>query len=276
MDEIMKLPVFEQPSSIKEAKLNITCLGRNMAEHAYLIGCNLIWIKSQLKHGEFELWVTNNLWRVPRTASRYIRFTEHCNLANSLVKYPIQANRTLCPISNEPPQIESGQYSTIIIDPPWPYETQYDPDTRRVGSPYPEMTVEAIGIMELPTADDCVLWLWTTHKFLPVSFEILENWGFDYKATLTWDKEKMGIGYWLRMQCEFCLLAIKGDIRWPVTSLRDIITEKRREHSRKPESFYEMVLDICPKPIGEAFSRQERKGITTIVSNEPSKFKIAL
>jgi len=56
------LPKFETPSSLDEARLNILNLGRNMAEHAYLIGCNLIWVKSQLKHGEFRLWIEKNVW----------------------------------------------------------------------------------------------------------------------------------------------------------------------------------------------------------------------
>jgi len=142
-----------------------------------------------------------------------------------------------------------------------------------VASPYPEMTLEAIASTEFPFADDCILWLWTTHKFLPVSFEMLENWGLEYKATMVWNKEKLGIGYFLRMQCEFCLLAIKGNPVWEATDLRDIITEARREHSRKPEAFYEMVLSICPKPISEAFARTKRKGIKIITGNEIDKFQ---
>ena len=80
------------------------------------------------------------------------------------------------------------------------------------------------------------------------------------------------MGYWLRMQCEFCLLAIKGNPLWQATDIRDIITESRREHSRKPEAFYDMVVNISPKPIGEAFSRQEREGIEIITGNEVGKF----
>lgn len=273
MENFIKLPEFEQPTSIEEARLNITNLGRNMSEHAYLIGCNLIWVKSQLKHGDFEKWILNNVWFAIRTASQYIRFAKHCKLANSLEKYPIQANRQIMPISDEPAEIQPGQFRTVIIDPPWPYGTQYDADTRRVASPYPEMSVEAITATEFPFADDCILWLWTTHKFLLDSFNMFEEWEFDYKATLVWDKDKMGMGYWLRMQCEFCLLAIKGNPSWIAMNVKDIIREPRREHSRKPEAFYETVLEICPKPIGEAFQRQERKGITAIAGNETNKFK---
>jgi len=276
MKKLIKLPEFEQPTSIEEARLNITNLGRNMAEHAYLIGCNLIWVKSQLKHGEFILWIEKNVWFQQSTAKNFMAYSRECEEEGLLIDEPhylTKAKRQILAISNEPAEIQSGQYRTVIIDPPWPYGTQYDPDTRRVASPYPEMSIEAIKATEFPFADDCILWLWTTHKFLLDSFNIFDEWGFDYKATLVWDKEKMGIGYWLRMQCEFCLLAIKGNPKWIAFNVRDIIREPRREHSRKPEAFYKMVLDICPKPVGEAFPREKRKGITVIAGNEPNKFK---
>lgn len=267
------LPQFEKPNSLKKAQSNIAFLGCNMAEHAYLIGQNLIWVKQQLQHGEFISWIEENVWFKRSTAAKFIRHAEHCTLANSLEKYPIEANVQNLSISNEPAEIKQDQFRTIIIDPPWPYPTPYEKDTRRVGSQYPEMTIEAITLTEFPFADDCILWLWTTHKFLPISFEIIQEWGFDYKATMVWNKEKMGIGYWLRMQCEFCLLATMGNPIWKATDVRDFITEAGREHSRKPEQFYTMILDICPKPIGEAFGRQERKGIKIICGDEIGKFQ---
>lgn len=275
MPEIQKklrLPQFEDPKSLKKAQSNIASLGHNMAEYAYLIGCNLIWVKSQLKHGEFISWIEKNLWFTRASAHNFMKFANECERQHHLLGYSPNRNVKLFDISNAPAEILPGQYRTVIIDPPWPYGTQYDKDTRRVASPYSEMTLEAIATTEFPFADDCVLWFWTTHKFLPVSFEILEQWGFDYKATMVWNKENIGIGYWLRMQCEFCLLAIKGNPAWEATDVRDIINESRREHSRKPEQFYKKVLKICPKPIGEAFARQKRKGIKVITGDEIDKF----
>lgn len=269
-----KLPAFNEPTTVKQAQLAIQGLGRNMAEHAYLIGCNLIWVKAQLEHGEFIPWIEKNVWFQQSAAKTFMVFSRKCVDAGLLLEEPhYSSKRRNSAISDIPAEIEKGQFRTVIIDPPWPYGTQYDKDTRRVASPYPEMSIEAIQATPFPFADDCILWLWTTHKFLPVSFEALEDWGFDYKATMVWNKENIGIGYWLRMQCEFCLLAIKGNPIWEATDIRDIITETRREHSRKPEDFYTMVLGNCPKPIGEAFPRQKRKGIKTItICSETEKF----
>jgi len=68
------------------------------------------------------------------------------------------------------------------------------------------------------------------------------------------------MGYWLRMQCEFCLLAVKGSPKWSNTHVTDIIREERREHSRKPEEFYKIVNDICVGKKLDYFSREARPG----------------
>jgi N6-adenosine-specific RNA methylase IME4 len=151
-------------------------------------------------------------------------------------------------------------YDVIVIDPPWEYTTEYNPDTRRISSPYPEMSLQEIKDINIPAKDDCILWLWTTHKFIWEANEILEYWGFNYKAILIWDKEKMGIGYWLRLQCEFCLLGIKGNPIWDIKNMRDIIREARKEHSRKPESFYKMIDDNFRGSKLDYFGREQRKG----------------
>ena len=268
----LALPTFNDPTTLKQAQSDIQGLGRNMAEHAYLIGCNLAWVKSQLKHGDFIPWIDKHVWFAKSTAEKFMNFGHKCIVANQLLPYQDKTKSQNLGISNESAEIQPGQFRTIIIDPPWPYGTQYDAETRRVASPYPEMTLEAIADTEFPFADDCVLWFWTTHKFLPASFDMLQQWGFGYKATMVWNKENIGIGYWLRMQCEFCLLAVKGNPAWEATDIRDIVAEPRREHSRKPEAFYELVLKHSPKPIGEAFGRQRRDGITIITGNEAEKF----
>ena len=162
--------------------------------------------------------------------------------------------------------VPDKKYHVIGIDPPWAYEEKggfssddYDSKSNRGAVDYPTMTVEQIRKIELPAADDCVLFLWTTHAFLRDSFDLLEDWGFNYKATLVWDKVKMGLGRTVRMQVEFCLIAIKGNPIINGSSERDIITESRREHSRKPEAFYEMAERMCIGNKLDYFSRQNRE-----------------
>jgi len=164
-----------------------------------------------------------------------------------------------------------GKYDLIVFDPPWSYGAKYNPQARRVANPYPEMSNEEIKDIEIPANKDCILWFWTTHKFIWNAKEIMDSWGFEYKGILTWNKEKMGMGDWFRMQCEFCLLGIKGKPLWNVNNLRDIISEPRREHSRKPESFYKMIdKNFVGKKL-DYFSRQQRKG-WEVFGNDINKY----
>ena len=157
------------------------------------------------------------------------------------------------------------------MDPPWNYGREYDPESSRVANPYPEMTQAELLEMQPPFADDCALFIWTTHQFIFDAKQLLDHWGFEYKATMVWDKEKMGMGHWLRMQCEFCLVGIKGHPTWNNTKWRDIIREPRREHSRKPDAFYDMVTEITLGRRLEYFSREARNG-WEVFGNDTAKF----
>ena len=180
-----------------------------------------------------------------------------------------------------------GNYPVISIDPPWPYgtEDQYDADGFRGGTPYPEMPLEEIGALAIPAADDCILWLWTTHRFLPDAFEILRGWGFDHKVTLTWAKNKMGTGRWLRSKSEFCIMAVRGKPRVNLTNQTTVLEAPTREHSRKPDEFYDMVEGLCFEPAFieaakasgqdyslDYFSREKRPGWAQ-VGNDGERFE---
>lgn len=155
-----------------------------------------------------------------------------------------------------------GKFDVIAIDPPWEYGTKYDPNhyMGRASNPYPEMSLEQIKKIKLPANDDCVLWLWVTNAYLPHIKDILEEWGFEYKSIITWNKVNMGIGHWLRNVTEHCILAIKGKPYFNNKSYTTLITEKRTNHSSKPEEFYKMVNNICAGKKLEYFSRKKREG----------------
>ena len=163
------------------------------------------------------------------------------------------------------------KYDAVVIDPPWDYGDEYDPDTRCGVAPYPVMSLDQIEKISIPATDNAVLWLWTTQRFLYSAFDLLNKWDFTYKTTLVWNKDKLGLGTWLRHQCEFCLLAIKGRPLWNNTTYRDYIVEQGREHSRKPEAFYKMVDDICYGTKIDYFSRTKRDGCDCY-GNETDKF----
>lgn len=175
-------------------------------------------------------------------------------------------------------EIETGQLPTLngvfevlSVDPPWPYGREYDPEGSRVANPYPEMSIEQIKAIELPAAENAVIFLWTTHAFLRDAFDILDVWGATYKATMVWNKQKIGMGAWFRMQCEFCLVGIIGRPYWHNTRYPELIEEPRREHSRKPDAFFVLVDNICAGRKLEYFSREARPG-WDIFGNDTNKF----
>lgn len=170
----------------------------------------------------------------------------------------------------ELPELQ-GKFEVISVDPPWPYGRKYDPDGSRVANPYPEMDIDSIKAIELPLSDNSIIFLWTTHQFLPKAFDILETWGATYKATLVWNKQTLGMGAWVRMQCEFCLVGIIGNPYWQNTTERDIISEPKRQHSRKPDAFFAMVEKITVGRRLEYFSREPRSG-WEIYGNDTDKF----
>ena len=190
-------------------------------------------------------------------------------------KREAEIQRQVEELEQKAPEVPDGLFDVIVMDPPWSYGTGYDADGRRCANPYPEMTQEQLKAIELPASENCVLFLWTTHKFIWDAKELLSTWGFEYRNLLVWDKQMMGMGNLFRMRCEFCLVAIKGKpVFRDVHNLEDIIEEKRREHSRKPEAFYEMVNTLCIGRKLDYFSRTQREG-WEVFGNDTGKFSVA-
>jgi len=105
-----------------------------------------------------------------------------------------------------------GNYDVIVMDVPWSYNggsESYNSEGNRGQVNYPTMNIEEIKNLNIPMKNDCVLWFWTTNKHIFYCEDILESWGFEIKSILTWNKEHIGIGRWLRSQTEHCILAIK-------------------------------------------------------------------
>jgi N6-adenosine-specific RNA methylase IME4 len=61
----------------------------------------------------------------------------------------------------------------------------------------------------------------TTNHHMREAFGVLDAWGFEQKTILTWAKDKMGMGDWLRGKTEHCLLAVRGK---PVVELKNQTT----------------------------------------------------
>lgn len=163
-------------------------------------------------------------------------------------------------LEDAPPSKPSGLYDIIVIDPPWEMEGTYSPEGRRGIPPYPTMTIDRIKKIKIPAKKDCILWLWVTNRKMKYAFEILESWGFEDRNILTWVKNSIGVGDWLRNQTEHCILAIKGKPFFNAKSASTVINAKKGSHSAKPDEFFEMVDKVCAGEKLEYFSRKKREG----------------
>lgn len=178
-------------------------------------------------------------------------------------------------IRSEPKPFPDGPFRVFVADPPWQYASRVDDATHRARNPYPDMTVEAIcGLRDyvVPRAtDDAVLWLWTTNAFMRDAFTVLDAWGFEHKTILTWVKDQMGTGDWLRGQTEHCLMAIKGRPVVTLTNQTTVLAAPRSKHSAKPDEFYALVESLCPGSKLEMFARKKRDGWESWGAEAPDK-----
>ena len=198
------------------------------------------------------------------------------NEAYKKVKQVEKAERIEAEINKAKETIEmlspmEGQYGVIVIDPPWQYEKRNGDITHRGRCPYPTMTIEELCKIDLPMEDDCIVWLWTTNAFMHESFHVLDAWGLIPKTILTWVKDRMGLGDWLRGKTEHCILATKGKPIVNLTNQTTVLNAPVREHSRKPDEFYELVRNLCPGRKLEVFARETREGFD-VYGAESNKF----
>jgi len=155
------------------------------------------------------------------------------------------------------------KFGVIYADPPWRFEpySRVSGMDRAPENHYPTMDLEGIKAIEVPAADDCVLFLWATIPMLPQAFEVMQAWGFSYKSHFVWVKDRIGTGYWVRGQHELLLIGTKGNVPAPAPGEQysSVYQGKVGEHSAKPFAFREMIEEMFPTlPSIELFARGEK------------------
>ena len=162
-----------------------------------------------------------------------------------------------------PPLPNRGPYRVLVADPPWPYEKRDNDPSRRGMLPYPTMALADICALDVGglAHDDAILWLWTTNHHMAEALEVMTAWGFEQKTILTWAKDRMGLGDWLRGQTEHCIVGTKGKPTVTLTNPTTLLQAPVRGHSQKPDEFYALVEGLCPAPrYAELFQRTAREG----------------
>jgi len=165
-------------------------------------------------------------------------------------------------IKAEPPPLPTGPFRVIVIDPPWHYDKRPEDDTHRARLPYPSLSIDEIKALDVPkwAEDDSIVWLWTTNAHMHDAYHILEHWEYQPKTVLTWAKNRMGAGDWLRGQTEHCILAVRGRPIVTLTNQTTFLSAPASDHSTKPDAFYEIVESLCPGSKLEMFARRPRPG----------------
>jgi ParB/RepB/Spo0J family partition protein len=167
-------------------------------------------------------------------------------------------------IRAEPPPLPNrGLYRVATVDVPWPYEVDDADPAHRGAWPFPTMSIEQLCALDVGSImhEVAILWFWTTNFHLRHAYTILDAWGFHHTPTmLTWAKDRMGNGHWLRGQTEHCIMAVRGKHK-PIVTLADqttLLHAPVRGHSVKPVEFYDLVESLCPAPrYADLFSRYQ-------------------
>jgi N6-adenosine-specific RNA methylase IME4 len=157
-----------------------------------------------------------------------------------------------------------GQFSTIVVDPPWDWNDEGDQDQMGRARPtYSTMPYSEIKDLPIPdlSMTNAHIYLWITNRSLPKGFSLLEHWGFRYITCLTWCKPSFGMGNYYRGSTEQILFGVKGSLPLLIRNLGTWFAAPRgKQHSEKPQAFYEMVESASPGPWLDMFARKERLG----------------
>ena len=198
------------------------------------------------------------------------------------------------------------KYKTIVIDPPWKKSSggighaSLHPQTHYPLQSKKEI-IKTVGdwFSQHEIADEAHLYLWTINSFsagsnmgvLP-AIDVCRELGFNPVTMIPWVKSNIGnpTPYGMRYT-EVCIFAVKyrkgfgARTRYKGTeeacsvpngkgllSSKDYIIAPRREHSRKPDEFYEYVESRSLGPYLELYSRTSRPDWTA-AGNQVGKWK---
>ena len=127
-----------------------------------------------------------------------------------------------------------------------------------------------VGEIAAPVAH---LYLWIPNALLPWGLQVMDAWGFTYKGNLVWQKVRKdggpdgrGVGFYFRNVTELLLFGTRGKNARTLAPGRrqvNIMSTRKREHSRKPDEQYDIITSCSSGPFLELFARGTRAGWTS-------------
>jgi N6-adenosine-specific RNA methylase IME4 len=169
---------------------------------------------------------------------------------------------------------DGKRFGTILADPPWQFQNKTGkvaPEHRRL-SRYATLSLEEIRQLPIASvsADVAHLYLWVPNALLPQGLDVMQAWGFQYKANIVWHKVRKdggsdgrGVGFYFRNVTELILFGVRGKkARTREAGRRQVnlMATRKREHSRKPDEQYAIIEACSPGPYLELFARGARPG----------------
>ncbi len=170
--------------------------------------------------------------------------------------------------------VNGQKFSTVLVDPPWQF-------TNRTGKMAPEhrrlsrySTMNLTDILELSIArlanSTAHLYLWVPNALVAEGLEVMKRWGFTYKTNLIWFKirkdggpDRRGVGFYFRNVTELILFGMRGKnarTKQPGRTMPNLLSTRKREHSRKPDELYDLVEACSSGPYLELFARHPHPG----------------
>jgi N6-adenosine-specific RNA methylase IME4 len=158
--------------------------------------------------------------------------------------------------------------------PPWQFQNRTGkvaPEHRRLNR-YGTLSLEDIKALPVArvAAERAHLYLWVPNALLLEGLTVMRAWGFDYKSNVVWHKVRKdggsdgrGVGFYFRNMTELLLFGTRGkNVRTldPGRSQVNLITTRKREHSRKPDEQYAVIEACSWGPFLELFARGARDG----------------
>jgi N6-adenosine-specific RNA methylase IME4 len=189
------------------------------------------------------------------------------NIDKAFVEFRSRKKRNQYP--KDRPLPPEGKFETAVIDPAWPMERInliVAPSPKELD--YDTMTLEQIKDFYLDyvlpsLADDGAHVLtWATQRFLPFTIQLMEEIGLTYVLTMVWHKttgmQPLNLP---KYNCEFIVYARKGSPKFIDTKdFPCCFHGESREHSRKPNEFYDRIRRVTAGPRIDFFSREAREG----------------
>lgn len=170
--------------------------------------------------------------------------------------------------------VGSNKFATVLADPPWQFQNRTGkmaPEHKRLQR-YSTLSLDEIKALPVENIieDTAHLYLWVPNALLADGLQVMAHWGFTYKTNLIWYKirkdggpDRRGVGFYFRNVTEIILFGVRGKNARTLQAGRtqeNIITSRKREHSRKPDEQYDLIESCSWGPRIELFARGQREG----------------